>query len=158
MADDAAPKVEEEPEAPAEPNADSADEPPHEAMAQPRPTAWVTGGGAPTYARAAATPNANAEELDPAPQEEASTDGGPTTMPPRTATASRTAMKGPGPPPTAWKKTTARCGSRASRGTAFHKIGGDASGLAARPELQEGRATPRCRLQNCGRRRRRLRA
>ena len=38
--------------------------------AQPRPTAWVTGGGALTYARAAATPNADAEDLDPAPQEE----------------------------------------------------------------------------------------
>ena len=43
---------------------------------QPRPTAWVTGGGALTYARVATTSNADAEDLDPAPQEEASTDGG----------------------------------------------------------------------------------
>ena len=65
-----------------------------EAIPQPRPTAWVTGGGALTYARpvpvvdeasadaearsarAAASPNADDEDLDPAPQEEASTDGG----------------------------------------------------------------------------------
>ena len=31
---------------------------------QPRPTAWVTGGGALTYARAAATPKADAEHAN----------------------------------------------------------------------------------------------
>ena len=72
MVDESAPK-EEEPQALTEPNADAADKP---TIPQPRPTAWVTGGGALTYARAAATPNADAEDLDPAPQEEASTDGG----------------------------------------------------------------------------------
>ena len=41
-----------------------------EAIPQPRPTAWITGGGALTYARAVATPNADAEDLDSAPQEE----------------------------------------------------------------------------------------
>jgi hypothetical protein len=47
-----------------------------EVLQQPRPTAWITGGGALTYARVATTSNADAEDLDPAPQEEASTDGG----------------------------------------------------------------------------------
>ena len=78
MVDDATPR---------ESNADADDEPARAAsdpaaIPQPRPTAWVTGGGALTYARAAATPNAGATAdesragLDPAPQEEASTDGG----------------------------------------------------------------------------------
>ena len=47
MADDAPPQAE-EPQASTEPNVDAADE---TTIPQPRPTAWVTGGGALTYAR-----------------------------------------------------------------------------------------------------------
>ena len=68
MVDDSTSK-EEQPEVTTESHADTA------AIPQPRPTAWITGGGALTYARAAASPNAD-DDLDPAPQEEASTDGG----------------------------------------------------------------------------------
>ena len=52
MVDESAPK-EEEPQAPTEPT-----------IPQPRPTAWVTGGGALRYARAAATPNADDDADD----------------------------------------------------------------------------------------------
>ena len=62
MADDAAPQAE-APEPTAEPNADAADEPARD-IPQPRPTAWVTGGGALRYARAAATPNADDDDAD----------------------------------------------------------------------------------------------
>ena len=60
MADDPAPR---------ESLADAADGSSRDAVIpQPRPTAWLTGGGALTYARVAATPN-DAEDLDSAPQE-----------------------------------------------------------------------------------------
>ena len=72
MADDAAPQGE-APEPTEEPARDASDP---MVLPQPRPTAWVTGGGALTYARATASPNADDKDLDPAPQEEASTDGG----------------------------------------------------------------------------------
>ena len=56
MTDDAAPQAE-APEPTAEPNADATDKPQRDTMPQPRPTAWVTGGGALTYARP--VPDAN---------------------------------------------------------------------------------------------------